>query len=122
MINFLICLIISIFLSFGMALLLTEKGKEWPIKPWRIKIQTFIHDYIHWKFSQVFYCTVCISFWCALLSDIILCMILYINNSEFYFFWPFSGFIVAGITWFIIEYLNAIDKEQTIINMIDKED
>jgi len=121
MINFLICLMISAILSFGMAIALTEKGKEWPIKPWRVRIQLLLSK-IHWKLPQVFYCTVCTSFWCSLISDIAIGTILYLNNQEFYLFWPFSGFIVVGATWSIIEFLNSMDKEITIVNMIDNED
>ena len=121
MINFLICLIISVILTFGMATALVEKGNEWPIRPWRIRIQAFIHDHIYWKFAQVFWCQTCISFWLSLISDIIIGTILYLNNQEFYFFFPFSGFIAMGFCWFIIEFLNSIDKETTIVNMISED-
>jgi hypothetical protein len=41
--------------------------------------------------------------------------------GSFYFLWPLSGFITVGLTWTIIEYLNAIDKDQNINIIIDKE-
>lgn len=97
-----VCL--SILLAFGIAVLLVEKGGEWPVKLIRIFLQWLVHK-VSWKLSQVFYCTVCTSFWAALVADIIL---LFFSGFT-YFFWPFSGFIAAGFTWFIIEYLNAID-------------
>lgn len=109
MLNFLICLLISVLLSYGLAILLVEKGKDWPIKPWRIKLQYFLSK-IHWKLPQMLYCTTCTSFWAALVSDIVLL----IMSGGTYFFWPFSGIIAAGVMWTIIEFLNAIDKDQNI--------
>lgn len=109
MIEFFICLIISIMLGFGMAILLVEKGKDFPIKKYRIFLQILLRK-IHYKAPQVCYCTTCSVFWTTLVADIVLCII----SGGTYFFWPFSGFIAAGIMWTIIEYLNAIDKEQNI--------
>jgi hypothetical protein len=112
MFNFFICLIISVFLSFGMSVAIVEKGKEWPIKKYRILLQQFIHNHIYWKFAQVLWCTTCTSFYMSLFSDIILFIIAYINGF-FYFFWPFSGFITVGWSWFIIQFLNS--KEDIVI-------
>jgi len=114
MLNFLICLIISIFLSSGISILLVEKGKEWPIRPWRIRMQCILRK-IHWKLPQMLFCTTCTSFWSSLAGDIVLCLV----SGGHYFFWPFSGIICAGIMWFSIEYLNAIDKDQNINVFID---
>ena len=117
MANFLICLIISIMLSFGMAILLVEKGGDWPVRPLRIRLQLLLSK-IHWKLPQALFCAPCTSVWAALISDIILCII----SGGSYFFWPCSGIIVAGMTWSIIEFLNGIDKEQNINVFMDKED
>ena len=120
MINFLICLIISILLSCGMAILLVEKGKEWPIRPWRIRLQLLLSK-IHYKLPQMLFCTTCTSFWTSLVSDIVIGIIAFLYGFS-YFFWPFSGIIAGGIMWIIIEYLNAIDKTQDINVFIDKDE
>lgn len=117
MINFFICLIISVMTGFGMAILLVEKGKEWPIRPWRIRLQ-FILRKIHWKLARLPLCTTCSSFYLTLVADIVL----FIISGGTYFFWPLSGVICAAFSWVIIEFLNAIDKEQNINVLIDKGD
>ena len=101
-----IYLIISVFLSFGFAISLVEKGQDYPIRKFNLIIRKILHDIFGYKFSQVLDCTVCSSFWLSLVSDIILCII----SGGTYFFWPISGFITLGFTWFIIEFLNGIDK------------
>ena len=117
MLNFFICLIISVMTGFGMAILIVEKGKDWPIRPWRIRLQLILRK-IHWKLPQMLLCTTCTSFWATLIVDIAL----FIISGGTYFFWPLSGAITAGIMWCVIEYLNAIDKEQNINVFIDKGD
>ena len=102
MVEFFIYLVISVILSFGMAVTLVEKGDEYPIRRYKLILKQILHDKISWKFSQVLDCTVCCSFWATFVSDLILFCIFG------YFFWPFSGFITVGFTWFIIELLNAI--------------
>lgn len=115
--NFLICLIISISLGYGLAILLVEKGKDWPIKPWRIRLQLILSK-IHWKLPQMLYCTTCTSFWATLVADIVVCVVALLLGVP-YFFWPFSGIICAGIMWTMIEILNSIDKDQDINVFID---
>ena len=118
MFNFLICLIISISLGYGISILLVEKGKDFPIKKYRIRMQLILRK-IHYKAPQVFYCTTCTSFWATLIADIIVCIVASFMGFP-YFFWPFSGAITAGITWTIIEALNGMDKKQDINVFIDK--
>ena len=108
--NFLICLIISVFLGCGLSILLVEKGKDWPIKPWRIRLQLILSK-IHYKLPQMMYCTTCTSFWAMLISDIVVCITSFFLGVP-YFFWPFSGIIAGGIMWTTIEFLNGIDKDQ----------
>ena len=121
MINFFVCLIISVLTSYGMAIIIVEKGKDFPIRKYRIRLQKIIHDYIGRKWSRVILCAPCCSVWCCLFSDIIIGIIALCHGS-FYFFFPFSGFICAGIVWYSIEHLNAIDKESNINVFIDKKD
>ena len=116
MLNFLICLIISILLSFGISVALVEKSKEWPIRKYRIILQLLLKK-IYWKIPRVFYCVTCLSFWAALISDFIICIISLIYTGNIYFFWPFSGFITLGFSWIIIEFINSLDKDINIINM-----
>jgi hypothetical protein len=98
---------ISVFLSSGISILIVEKGKEWPIRPWRIRAQIILRK-IYWKLPRMLYCTTCTSFWAGIISD----SVLFVVSGGAYFFWPFSGIITAGIMWTLIEYLNAIDKDQ----------
>jgi hypothetical protein len=120
MVNFLICLIISILLSHSLAILLVEKGKDFPIKKPRIYLQLFLSK-IYWKLPQMLYCTTCTSFHCCFWSDLVICILAY-YLGVFYFFFPFSGIISSGLMWFLIEFLNAIDKEQNINVFTDKGD
>ena len=111
MVSFLICLIMSILLSFGMSIALVEKGNDFPIRAWRVRLQLLLRKIINRKFSRVVKCTVCSSFWVSLISDTVLSIICFFITGTFYFFWPFSGFVVLGITWTIIEFLNALDSK-----------
>ena len=110
----------SVMTGFGMAIVLVEKGKDWPIKPWRVRLQVILRK-IHWKLPQMLFCTTCTSFWTTLIADIVVCIVAWILGVP-YFFWPFSGVIGAGIMWTIIEYLNAIDKDQTVNIFSDREE
>lgn len=101
--------LLSMLMAFGLAVALVEKGNQYPIKYWRIKIQCLLHE-IHWKFPQVLYCTTCTSFWCALPADIVLCC----ATGFKYFLFPFSGFLALGFTWFVIEFLNAIEVNKNV--------
>ena len=121
MINFLVCLLISILTSYGMAIILVEKGDDFPIRKPRLILKRFIHKYISRKMSKILDCSTCSSFWITGFVDLILCIFVYLIFGTFYFFFPFSGFITAGLTWTIIEFLNSNDKEQNINVFIDKE-
>ena len=104
-------------LSFGFAILLTEKGNEWPIKKYRVYLQLFLRK-IHYKLPRILFCTTCCSFHTTLISDLVVCVIASCFGIP-YFFFPFSGIICAGISFTIIEHLNAIDKNQDINVFID---
>ena len=118
MITFFICLIVAVLLGFGMAVALVEKGKEWPIKRYRMLIAHWVHDYIHYKGAQALYCVACTSFWSTLIADIILCVV----SGGAYFFWPFSGFITVGFTYWMFELLNSVDNDIIIGDISGKED
>lgn len=97
--------LLSIFAAFGLAILLVEKGDEWPVRSIRIYLQYWMHK-IYWKWPQALFCTTCASFWTALVTDI---CFLFISKFH-YFLWPITGFITCGLTWFIIEFLNALER------------
>jgi hypothetical protein len=106
MVNFFICFIMSIMASFGMSIILVNKSDTWPVRKYRILLQLLIRK-IHYKAPRVFKCETCCSFWCILFVDSLI--FLFINH--YYFFWPLSGFAVAGLVWTTIELLNILDKE-----------
>lgn len=110
MFSFFISLIISIMLAFGISIALVEKGDDFPIQYWKEKIKPLLNK-IHPRFPEMLDCTTCTSFWAALISDIVICIMNLVLFGTFYFFWPFSGFIILGLTWFSIEFLNAIDSK-----------
>lgn len=97
--------VMSVIFGISLAVLLVEKGDAWPItiitKPLH-----FILSKIYSKAAAVLECTVCCSFWCAGVGDLAL-YFLFTHT----FMWPFTGVISLGVTWLIIEYLNAIDKK-----------
>lgn len=110
MVSFLISLVIAIMLAFGIAIALVEKGDDFPIKPWKMKMQSLLGK-VHPELPGMLDCTTCTSFWAALIADIVLCITNLVLFGTFYFFWPFSGFIAVGLTWFLIEFLNALDQK-----------
>lgn len=122
MIDFFICLILSVLTSYGVAIVLVEKGQDFPIRKPRLILKRFIHKYISRKLSKVLDCSTCSSFWITGFVDCILCVFMFLVFGQFYFFWPLSGFIAVGFTFTIIEFLNAIDKESNINVFMNKDD
>ena len=121
MIEFMCFLFLSVLTSAGIAITLTEKGRyDWPIKRYRILLQQFIHDKIHYKAAQVLYCGACSSFWISGIIEILF-FIFNLFLGKFYFFWPFSGFITLFFVWFIISLLNALEKEKSVNIFVSKE-
>lgn len=119
--NLLFFLIISVLSGYGMAVAIVEKGKEWPIKPWKIRIKIILKK-IHWKLPRMLSCATCTSFWTTLVIDCCLCVISFILFGSFYFLWPISGFITVGFSWTITELINVLDKDNiTNIYIGDKE-
>ena len=109
---------ISVFTSYGMAILLVEKGQDFPIRKPRLILKRFIHKHISRKMSKVLDCSTCSSFWCCFCSDCVVCIVALCHGS-FYFFFPFSGLICASAVWYSMEVLNSIDKDQNINVFID---
>lgn len=99
-------LFVSVISSMGLAILLVEKGEEWPVslvtKPLRWVLET-----LYSKLGGVLDCTVCCSFWTAFVVD--LCLLCVSGGT--YFLWPLSGFATAGIVFLFMDFLNILDKE-----------
>lgn len=96
--------ILSVVFGYSFAILLVEKGDDWPVtiitKPLK-----YLFSKIHNKLPQMLECTVCTSFWATLVGEVFLK--LWITKL---FLWPFTGVIALGLTWFVIEFLNSLDK------------
>jgi hypothetical protein len=98
--NFLIYLIISVLVSFGASVALVKKGRDFPIKRFRILLQNQLHE-VYWKAAWLLYCTTCTSFWMAAVVD----LSLFFWSGGGYFFWPWSGFITLGLTYVVMTIL-----------------
>lgn len=112
--------LIVVLLAVSLAILTIQKGHEWPIKKPRIYLQLLMRKF-HWRLPQAMYCVVCASFWFGLIADLIMLVhsifLYFINGYEtftFYWFWPISGFVAAGISWIIYEIIDALGNTPVI--------
>jgi hypothetical protein len=96
-------ILISVLAGYGLAVVLVEKQKQWPVRRFAIIAKLMLHK-IHHKLPQMLDCTVCTSFWTTLVFDLILC-VFGLLHGECIFTWPISGFIAAGFTWTIMDIL-----------------
>ena len=96
--------ILSVIFGYSLAVLLVEKGEDWPVTILTRPLK-FIFGKIYPKLTDLLECTVCASFWASLIGEIVLKF--WITGM---FLWPFTGVIALGVTWTIIELLNALDK------------
>jgi hypothetical protein len=112
MLNFFICMIISMSLSYGFSILIVEKSDKWPLRKRRIQLQLLVRK-IHYKAPQALKCQTCTSFWASAGADVVVGAVAMFFGVP-YFFWPFSGMITAGATWTVIEMLNSLEKQQNI--------
>ena len=121
MIEFIGYLILSFFLTWGFTITFVEKGDEYPIKRFKDFLRKILEKCISKKFSEILNCETCFSFWISFFSDGILYFVAKYYLGGFYFFWPLSGFIFMGITWFLIEFLNVLDNKNFTFNNEDNE-
>lgn len=90
-------LLASLLCGGGMAIILVEKGHEWPVRLITIPLRRFLQVYVHRKMHRLLRCAICTAFWTTLISD----LFLLIASHGHYFLWPISGFATAGILWLI---------------------
>lgn len=95
--------ILSILSAFGMSVALVEKGDKWPVSVIAYPLRRFL-AWLLPSSEGVMDCAVCLSFWTTMACDLILANVFNTN-----YLWPFSGFVTLGLTWFVYEFLNAVD-------------
>jgi hypothetical protein len=99
----------SLVCACGMAIVLVEKRFEFPVRWWNVQLKLLVHHTFspprRSKIKKLFACAVCMAFWTSFVSDIYFC----IASNFHYFLWPISGFASAGIVWFAMSLLEAID-------------
>lgn len=89
-----------------MATIIVEKGDDFPIKPIKNIVYKIVKKLLGDSWAKVFECTVCMSFWTTLLCE----AFLFIFSKNFT--WPVSGFAAAGISFYLIDFLNTIDNRK----------
>lgn len=106
LVHFIICIVCSL----GLAVLLTEKGHEYPAKYFTILFRRYFlrklskkrgRDYSN-RPEGVVFCPICMSFWASLLCDLILCFFF-----TGIFMWPLTGFAVLGIAYIIFKIIES---------------
>jgi|18_taG_2_1085343.scaffolds.fasta_scaffold33300_3 hypothetical protein len=96
--------IVSVISAIGLSIIFVEKRYDFPIRKFNVIFRKYIRK-INPRLSTLGECTVCFSFWAALISD----LFLLIYSDFTYFLWPLSGFAASGAVWIIITYFNLID-------------
>lgn len=99
--------IVAVLAGYGMAVALVEKRKQWPIRKVNVLLRIYLGK-IHRPLRGMLKCTVCCSMWTTLFAD--LGMMCY-SKFTYIPLWPLSGFIALGLTWTVIELMNAIDPK-----------
>lgn len=99
--------IVVLFSGYGMAVALVEKKRQWPIRRYNLMLRKMLGK-IHRKLPKMLDCTVCTSFWTALVAEFILGTGSVITKSWPMFTWPLSGFITVGFTWTIIDITRSL--------------
>jgi hypothetical protein len=106
MIDYFFCFLLSIFCAYGLAIAVVEKGRVWPVRPWRSRLRIGLRWAFGNKFARVTECAVCFSFWSAFVAD----AFFYWASGRTYFAWPMSGFAAMALTWTVIEFINAVES------------
>lgn len=87
-----------------MAVILVEKKRQWPIRRYHLILKSILKRF-HPRLPRMLKCTVCTSFWTTLVAELCVLFISYLYNMDIYWMWPLSGFVTAGITWTIMDFL-----------------
>jgi hypothetical protein len=97
--------LITIASGIGLATLIVEKGDEFPLKYIKNILIAATSLFLGERISKVFNCTVCLSFWTTLLCELFSYYLL-----TGHFTWPLSGFAACGICFYLIDFLNTLEK------------
>lgn len=100
---------ISLLAAIGLAIILVEKGEDWPVLIFIPRVKDFLRS-IHEKLPEMLNCSVCTVFWTSLLTDAFI--FIFIGS---YFMWPLTGFAASGLVWVTYQILNTLDN---ILNAI----
>jgi hypothetical protein len=105
---------VSVLAAFGIAAVLVDKWREWPVRRIHLFIRLVL-KLIHPRLPRMLKCIGCTSFWAALPCDFVLFCFTYGH----YWAWPLSGFAAFGLSWVIVDFLNAMDKSHVIYHIED---
>lgn len=100
-------LLLSILGGISIATILVEKSEDYPIRYMAKPIKGLLHYSLGERFAFVMECTVCLSFWTTLICELYLYF--FITNL---FTWPITGLISSGISFYVIDLLNTIDRKK----------
>lgn len=98
--------LISVLSAFGLSVILVEKSDEGPVFWIHSFLKAVIGTILGERAARFLDCTVCTSFWAALVIDIFL----YLQFTSPFLF-PLTSFAAMGLSWFIIQILNLLDME-----------
>lgn len=96
-------LLLVVLSGIGFAVFLVEKGHEWPGSFWK-DLANKVLTGVHKQAPNMLDCVVCTSFWATLLVE----AVAYFITGWFLF--PMTGFISLFLSWFVMEFLFAVEK------------
>lgn len=104
-------LLIAVFIGYGMAVILVEKKRQWPVRRNHLIIRKLLGK-VHRRLPKMLDCTVCTSFWTTLVAEIALFIFdfatsWHCGHAVRLWLWPLSGFVAAGFTWTVMDILRS---------------
>lgn len=105
----LVHLLTIIILAYGLAIILVEKKRSWPVRRYVLILKKLLGK-LHRRMPKMLNCTVCTSFWTALIAELFVLLISLLLGFHICWLWPLSGFASAAFTWTIMDFLNTIAK------------
>lgn len=105
-------LVIVVLVGYGLAVLLVEFKRKWPIRRQHLRLKKLL-GCIHRRAPKMLLCTVCTSFWTTLIAEIGLFALDSLTGWQVMhglrlWLWPLSGFVTAGLTWTLMDVLRSI--------------